>query len=267
MEIIYIDRLFLTNLLADYLLLLCAARLCCLHLKRLRYFLAALLGAGYAAAVFLPGLSFLASPGWKLGFGALLGLIAYGRERRALGCTGVFLVLSAALGGALWALELSFGPLRLNGKLLVLCFLLAYGALRLIFGSAAGRSDKRKVSVQIRLLGRSCAFTAIADSGNCLSDPLTGAAVAVACPHALAPLFGPAQPLLEIRDPVAFLSAAGAYPELKGRLRLIPFSALGGGGMLPAFRPDRLLIEGKEDRYRLIAISPEAAGPGFEGIV
>ena len=44
MEIIYIDRLFLTNLLADYLLLLCAARLCCLHLKRLRYFLAALLG-------------------------------------------------------------------------------------------------------------------------------------------------------------------------------------------------------------------------------
>ena len=29
----------------------------------------------------------------------------------------------------------------------------------------------------------------------------------------------------------------------------------------------QLLIEGKEDRYRLIAISPEAAGPGFEGIV
>ena len=89
----------------------------------------------------------------------------------------------------------------------------------------------------------------------------------MACPHALAPLFGPAQPLLEIRDPVAFLSAAGAYPELKGRLRLIPFSALGGGGLPPVFRPDRLLIEGKEDRYRLIAISPEAAGPGFEGIV
>lgn len=267
MEIIYIDRLFLTNLLADYLLLLGAARLCSLRLKRPRYFLAALLGAGYAVGVFLPGFQFLAAPGWKLGFGALLGLIAYGRERRALGCTGVFLVLSAALGGALWALELSFGGLRLNGKLLVFSFLLAYGALRLIFARAAGRGDKRKVSVQIQLLGRGCAFTAIDDSGNCLADPLTGAAVAVACPHALAPLFGPAGPLLEIRDPVELLSAAAAYPELKGRLRLVPFSTLGGGGMLPVFRPDRLLIEGREDRDRLVAISPEAAGPGFEGIV
>lgn len=267
MEIIYIDRLFFTNLLADYLLLLCAARLCCLQLKRLRYFLAALLGAGYAVAVFLPGLFFLAAPGWKLGFGALLGLIAYGRERRSLGCAGVFLVLSAALGGALWALELSFGPLRLDGKLLVLCFLLAYGALRLIFSGSAGRSDRQKLRVEVQLLGRSCAFTAIADSGNCLSDPLTGAAVAVACPHALAPLFGPAGTLLEIRDPVELLTAANACPELKGRLRLIPFSALGGGGLLPVFRPDRLLIGGREDGERLIAISPEAAGPGFEGIV
>lgn len=267
MEVIYIDRLFLTNLLADYLLLLCAARLCCLQLKRLRYFFAALLGAGYAVAVFLPGLSFLSAPGWKLGLGAGLGLLAYGRERRALGCTGVFLVLSAALGGALWALELSFGPLRLDGKLLVLCFLLAYGALRLIFTVSAGHSDKRKLSVQIQLLGRSCSFTAIADSGNCLSDPLTGAAVAVACPHALAPLFGPASSLLEIPDPVELLSVASAYPELKGRLRLVSFSALGGSGMLPVFRPDRLLIEGREDRERLIAISPQAAGAGFEGIV
>ncbi len=267
MEIIYIDRLFFTNLLADYLLLLCAARLCCLQLKRLRYFFAALLGAGYAVSIFLPGLSFLAAPGWKLVFGVLLGLIAYGRERRALGCTGVFLVLSAALGGALWALELSFGGIRLDVKLLVLSFLLAYGALRLIFAIAAGRSDKRKLSVQIQLLGRSCAFTAIADSGNCLSDPLTGSAVAVACPHALSPLFGPAGSLLEIKDPVELLSAASAYPELKGRLRLVSFSALGGGGLLPVFRPDRLLIEGKEDRERLIAISPQAAGPGFEGIV
>lgn len=267
MEIIYIDQLFLTNLLADYLLLLCAARLCCLHLKRLRYFLAALLGAGYAVGVFLPGFSFLAAPGWKLAFGLLLGLIAYGRERRALACTGVFLVLSAALGGALWALDLSFGGIRLDSKLMVLSFLLAYGALRLVFGAAAGHSDKQKLSVQIQLLGRSCAFTAIADSGNCLSDPLTGAAVAVACPHALSPLFGPAGALLEIQDPVELLSAASAYPELKGRLRLVSFSALGGSGMLPVFRPDRLLIEGREDGERLIAISPQAAGPGFEGIV
>ena len=51
------------------------------------------------------------------------------------------------------------------------------------------------------------------------------------------------------------------------RLAWVVFCALGGSGMLPVFRPDRLLIEGREDRERLIAISPQAAGAGFEGIV
>ena len=45
MEIIYADSLFLSNLMADYLLCLCSARICALPLGRLRYFRAALLGA------------------------------------------------------------------------------------------------------------------------------------------------------------------------------------------------------------------------------
>ena len=60
MTVIYIDSVFVLNALMDYLLLLCAARLAGLPLRRKRYALAALAGGAYAAAVFLPGLGFLA---------------------------------------------------------------------------------------------------------------------------------------------------------------------------------------------------------------
>ena len=267
MEIIYADSLFLSNLLADYLLLLCAGRLCALPLKRLRYFLAALLGGVYSVCVFLPGLSFLAHPGWKLLSGGLLGFIAYQGQRRVWGCIGVFLVLSAAMGGALWALELNFGGLRLDFKLLLLCFLLAYGALRLVFSVSAARGDRAYAPVEIHMSSHSCKFTAIIDSGNCLSDPLSGSPVLIACPHALAPLFGPEGVLLDTKDPVELVSCLNGLSRLKNRFRLIPYSALGGGGLLPVFRPDRLLIDGREEKDRLIAISPQAAGAGFEGII
>lgn len=267
MEIIYADSLFLSNLLADYLLCLCAARLCALPLRRGRYFMAALLGAAYSVLVFAPSFAFLGRALWKGVFGALMLLIAYGGERRAPACAGVFLALSAALGGALWALELNFGYIRLDLRLLTLCFLLAYAVLRLIFSAAPGPSGRSVKVLEIHMLSRSCRLSAMVDSGNCLSDPISGAPVAVVCPRALRELFGPAASLLDIADPVEFVRSAAAFPELKGRVRLIPFSALGGGGLLPVFKPDSLLIDGREDRDRLLALSPRAAGPGFDGVI
>lgn len=267
MEIIYADSLFISNLLADYLLCLCSARLCALPLRRGRYFLAALLGAAYSVAVFLPGFGFLAGPGWKAAFAALIALAAFGGQPRALRCTGMFLVLSAALGGALWALELNFGYIRLDMRLFAVCFLLAYGALRLVFSASAAVSGHSVARLEIHMFQRSCRLSALMDSGNCLSDPISGAPVAIVSPNALKGLFGEAAGLLEISDPVELLRSAAAFPELTGRLRLIPFSALGGGGLLPVFKPDLLLIDGREDKDRLVALSSRCTGPGYDGIV
>ena len=49
MDIIYIDRLFFLNLVLDYLIVLCSARLCGIRLRRARYAAAAGFGALYAA--------------------------------------------------------------------------------------------------------------------------------------------------------------------------------------------------------------------------
>lgn len=265
MEKIYVDSLFLLSLLTDYLLCLVSARICSLYLRRRRYFAAALLGAAYSVAVFLPGCGFLSSAVVKLAVGLAMGVIAFGGEDRPLRCTGVFFAVCLSFGGALYAMGLSLGAMEL--WLLPLCFCACYGGLSLLARLRPRPHERRLAQVELRFLGAGCRFTALVDSGNCLTDPLTGAGVMVVSPHALAEVFGKHAALLDIPDAVTLLEAAETRPELRGRFRLISYRALGGGGLLPLFRPEGLLIDGEPRTDMLAALSAQAAGDGFQAVV
>lgn len=268
MKYIYIDSLFFLSLFTDYLLCLITARICRLCLRRWRYLAAALLGAVYSVSVFLPGLGFMTSRWMELVSAALMGLIAFGGERRMFRCMAVFLAVSATFGGAIWALSLQTGALPvIDLRLLIGCFAVCYTVLSIIARSRSRAADRRTAAIELSLNGRHCCFTALIDSGNCLSDPVTGAEIVVISPRALRPLLPESAVLLEITDPVEFVTAAGDSPELAGRMRLIPFSALGGTGLLPVFRPDSVRVDGEERTGLLAAISAVAAGDGFEGII
>ena len=272
MKIIYIDALFFIDLAADYVLCLAAARVCGLRLKRRRYLLASLLGAAYSAAVFLPGLGFLSRPVFKLAAGLLMGLTAFGAERRPFRCAGVLLAMSAAFGGVLWALSLCSGGGLENGislsvRDLLLSFAICYAALSLLLRFKGKAAAKSKAEVRAVFLGRETRFTALVDTGNSLTDPATGAPVMLACAHALKPLFMENAALLSALSPVELLEFCAALPELRGRFRLVPYSAVGTSGLLPAFRPEELFIDEREDKELLIALSESAAGDGFEGIL
>ena len=268
MEYIYIDSLFFLSLLTDYLLCLVTARVCRLYLRRWRYFAAALRGAAYSVAVFLPGLGFIASPWMQMACAGLMGLIAYGGERRMFRCIAVLLAVSATFGGAVWALCLrTGGTLRIDLRLLLGCFVGCYAVLSLIARSRTRAADRRTVPAELEFNGRHCSFAALLDTGNCLSDPLSGAEVMVVSPGALKPLLPDCAALLKTEDPVELVTAAAAVPELKGRLRLIPFATVGGTGLLPVFRPERVLVDGRERDGMLAAISADASGDGFEAIV
>ena len=58
MTVVYLDRVFLLNSVVDYLLFLCAARLCGFPLHRRRLIFCEVLGGVYAAAVLFPSLHF-----------------------------------------------------------------------------------------------------------------------------------------------------------------------------------------------------------------
>lgn len=268
MKILYLDALFFLNFLTDYFLCLCSGRLCGLALRRKRYLLAALFGAIYALAAALPGGSFLMHPIWKLAAGLLMAWIAFGGEARPLRGVLTLLAVSAAFGGALYALTLMSGEgPRISLRMLLVSFFLCYAFLRLLSRFRSRWDGQKKARVRLSLADRESSFSALIDSGNSLNDPGTGLGVLVVSPMALRPVFASYSTLVEELSPVDLVEASANIPPLAGRLRLLPFRTLSGEGLLPVFRPDGLWIDGAKQSDLLVAISPEARGDGFEAIL
>ncbi len=265
MKVIYIDTLFLLNLAIDYALTVMCAQVCGVRLRRVRYALAAAVGAMYAAAVYLPGLGWLGRAPVKLAAGVIMALVAFGGEQRPFRCAAVFFAVAAAFGGFIWALTLAGGYPAFDMRTLVAAFALCYVLLRAVFSGRVRLAERARVNVELTLGARTTQFIALVDTGNDLTDPISAMPVMVLCPHAAAPLLGANAALLEL-DAVAFVETAADIPELCGRLRLIPYSAVGGGGVLAAFRPDKAVVDG-EERVLLAAVSPHVSGDGYEGVI
>lgn len=274
MTVIYVDTLFLLNALVDYLLLLCAARLAGEPLKRLRFALGAVLGGGYAVAIFLPGLGFLESPLCRLAAAVLMVLAAFQGSRRLGRQVLIFFALSCAFAGGVLAVSMLGGQgLSLNRgviysgmdlKIVLLSAAGCYAALSLLLQKAVKHTSFTGELKQVRLeLGeRAVELTALTDTGNTLTDPVTGQGVMVAEGARLLPLFPPEQrpDARALRDP------AGALERLTGaggRFRLLPYRSVGvDRGLLLAVRVDRAVVDGQDRGAMVVALSPNPVSDG-----
>lgn len=271
MTVVYLDSLFLLNFLVNYLLLLAAARVGGEALHRLRFALAAAVGGLYACAIFLPGCAFLEHLLCKLAIALLMALVAYGGARRLLRLLLLFLALSCALGGGVLALGLlgsravgmKEGVLfpHVDLKLVLLSAAVCYAVFSLVFRKLAGggRGRGQVVPVTVELMGRRVAFYALVDTGNSLTDPLSGQPVLVVEGARLLPLFPPGQVpgREELRSPADALERL-SVGALRGRLRLLPYRAIGVDlGMLLCLKPDRVKVNGKDWGALLVAMAPD----------
>ncbi|MCL2343834.1 MAG: sigma-E processing peptidase SpoIIGA [Firmicutes bacterium] len=261
MDVIYIDSLFLLNLIIDYFILLATAKVCSLMPRRGRYALSAIAGAGYAVLCALPPLSFLNFAPLKLALGTLLCLIAFGGEKRFLRVTVSFFLVSAAFGGAVFAASLLAGKPILGGvylsvslKVLILSFALAYAVLSVVFRRISKRAERVLNEIEAEYRGKSVKFRALADTGNELHDPLTGCGVLIAERETalrLLPL-----PMREILEDDT-LSPIEMLVKLGPGMRLIPYAAVGvERSLLLGFKPDALRVDGAARDDLLIALSP-----------
>jgi polyphosphate kinase len=66
---------------------------------------------------------------------------------------------------------------------------------------------------------------------------------------------------------VALLEQSANRESLRGVFRLVPCRGVGGDRLLALFRPASVTVDGTEERDLLCAVSPEAYGDGFEGII
>lgn len=84
MTVVYIDLLFLLNLVANYLLLLAGGRLAGTILRRGWMALGAAVGALYACVLFLPGCQWLSAWPCRIAVGVAMAVAAYGTGRQLL---------------------------------------------------------------------------------------------------------------------------------------------------------------------------------------
>ncbi len=279
MTVVYIDSLFLLNWIVNYLLLLATGKLAGEVLRRLRLGLGAALGALYAAAVFFPGMGFLLHPLCKLAAAVVMLLVGYGGSRRLLRVTLVFFGLSCAFGGSIFAIGLLGGrglSLR-NGilysamdlRLILLSAALCYVVLTLVFRRTA-RHERRELVPAVLTLGeRRVALTALVDTGNTLTDPVTGRPVMVADGEQVAQLLPEGLAGCSLDDPAEALAELSERYGPK-RFRLLPYQAVGVEcGMLLALRLDRAQVGTEDYGGILVALSPTRVsdGGGYSALV
>lgn len=240
----YIDVLIILNLLVDFLLLISADRLCGYPVRFKRTILAALLGGIYAGICVLPGCQWLGGFfGRILSLGIISG-IAFGFCRTALRRSMMFVLLSMALGGiALGIGNCNFGTILLSaGGIVAMCVI-----------GLSGRIGTEYIPIIIRHSQEMVRFYALRDTGNTLTDPISGQQVMVASADLGTRLLGLSEE--ELNDPVGSIRKIGGA-------RLIPFQSVGtSGGLLLAQRFDDVTI-GSRRGSCLIAFAPHKLGVG-----
>lgn len=263
MRTIYLDELFVLNLVINYFLLLAAAMICSLPFRRSRFLLSAAFGALWSASSLLPAFAFLRAPAMNPLLAAAMTLIAFGYEKRLWRCMLAFLGASALFGGTVYAVGLyrgawnRSGPLvRLDMRVLAVSFAVCWAIVGLVFRQRGKAAERHIRELTVFLGENKVSVPALEDTGNGLYDPVTGRAALVLDAEAAAPLFP-----RELR-PYLRLDPIDAAVRIPGA-RLLPYAGVDGKKrLLLAFRPERVTVDGRARDDLLAAVAPDLGGDG-----
>lgn len=248
---IYLDVIVVLNFLIDWLLLIATERLCGFPIDWKRCTIAALIGGIYGGVCVIPQTTFLSNIIWRIICLVLMGVTAFGFNVFAVRKCVIFTVLSFALGGAVIGLNKG-GIGSVIGAACVFCLF----SFIVMSGSIGVR---RFIPVKFCQNGDRLSITALLDTGNTLTDPVTGKAVLVVSAQVAERLTGLSE--TQLRFPIETIRDA----KIDG-LRLIPYHSVGkDGGLLLAMRMKEVTI-GRCTGSALVAFSPDKLGNGFDAL-
>lgn len=279
-QTVYADVLFLINFSMDFLVLYLCAKLSRRRMRCVRYVLAASIGGVYGVvALFLPqnGLPPLICDVLSL---ALICAVAfYSKEigfRDFIGRCALFAGISAILGGMMSAFytvlnRSGLAVLEPDGgddiSVWIFALIAALGGAAAVAGGKRMKriAASKQSSIEIGFGSRTVRLRAMTDTGNLLTDPLSGRGVAICELDAVKEIFP--RELVEYweRGDIGSTSALSEKYALK--LRYVPAKGVvcAKSSMLTAIVPDifKVICEGKEvDADVLIAPVPTKLSAG-----
>ncbi|MFD0682601.1 MULTISPECIES: sigma-E processing peptidase SpoIIGA [unclassified Paenibacillus] len=278
--IVYLDIIFLVNVLIDAALLWTTARSRKLVFRWWRLACSACIGGGYVVFMFFPPLSFLFTFGVKFVLSLLMLLTAFGfgGMRYFLSNVGAFYMVNFAAAGTILGVHYfwmsssdvmngilftqSGGPeheLQIGLLFLFIVLLFAVWLYRHVHQAAKRKDDLAsffaKVDVYIDGFTSSC--TGLIDTGNQLYDPLTKTPVMVMeLSHWGEKIPNSWKQRIERAEVDQILLAIGTEEfEWQDRLRLVPYRGVNRSTQfMLAIKPDRVIITMGDKQYEALKV-------------
>ena len=258
---VYGDVILLENLIMNFIILFCTAKLLKHKYSWLMLAIAAFMGAIYALGSYFTYFELFYTPVMKIIFSLLIITIAYlpHHIRDFVKLISVFYITSFVFGGAAFGLfyflnglkYISYGTFYIKDfpvKTLVVSIIIAYLIVKFSWGFVQHRVRREKIITEIVILmdNRKVAIMALVDTGNALNEPLTNAPVVVVEYLSIKELLPKdVQEIFEQDNQNDFniIAHIMSNSDLITRFRVIPFKSLGKeNGMLLGFKPDEVQL-------------------------
>lgn len=255
---VYADVLVALNILLTYILIVASRVLCKIPTNKWAVLLASVMGGVSALVIFYENGGVVFSCLYKIITGGVIVGVAFLPKSLKI-FIKVFLAffgVSFLFGGSMYALEITLHPKNImfyNGTVyfdmsiayLVASVLVIYGMFLLTDYFITKHNNKGgKCQLEISYNDKLVSMTALVDTGNTLTDGMTGKPVIIAELSAASPLF--------TREEMMFFKS-GAFenvPEsLNKSFRLIPCKTVTGDSLLKAFMPTFVKIKVGKNNY------------------
>lgn len=252
-QVIYVDVLVILNLIITFFLLLATELFTKEKGKRWRVFLGALAGGIYSLQVFLPEMGTLLNILSRTFAGAVIAYISFGFKtyKRFIKLCLVFLAVTFLFAGLMIGLWILFAPsgMLINNSVvyfgLSLPVLIASTALcyviSLVFSKIIMRNKPQSTIYDfiLEVDGKRAEGRGMLDTGNTLCESFSGYPVVVCTYDFLEKLFPESSRSFFSGN----ITEIGGEDVWQRRQRLVPYSTVTEKGVLPAFRPDRLILK------------------------
>lgn len=247
-QTIYLDVLICVNLFINYLILSAVSRFMNIKTRLYRTLLGAFAGAIASLIILLPQLNGIINISIKIVLSAIIVIIVYGVKgfRQTFKLIAVFFMMTFIFCGAMLALWYIAYPkgltmrnsvvyIDISPQILIILTVVCYLLIRFI-GRITGKSSEYKLynKVKININGTVSELNAKLDTGNSLKEPFSGLPVIIVNKSKFSGFSQFNEKDADFEE----------YFALKARF--IPFSSLGGNGLLPSVKATEVYINEKK---------------------